>query len=80
MNIDISKVAKKDSKWRPFVQESSLERRMAVFRAHAAVKSETRHFLDSRKTKSRVIALINDAKKHFIPTVKVKPRYRGDVL
>ena len=44
-----------------------------------AVKSKTRKFLDSRKTKSRVIALMM-LNFHFSPRVKVKPRYRGDVL
>ena len=44
-----------------------------------AAKSKTRNFLVSRKTKSRVIALMM-LKCHFSPRVKVKPRYRGDVL
>ena len=44
-----------------------------------SVKSKTGNFLDSRKTKSRVIALMM-LKRHFSPRVKVKPRYRGDVL
>ena len=44
-----------------------------------AAKSKTRNFLDSRKTKSRVIALMM-LKCHFSPRVKVKPRYRGGVL
>ena len=44
-----------------------------------AVKSKTRNFLDSRKTKSRVIALMM-IKFDFSPRVKVKPQYRGDVL
>ena len=44
-----------------------------------AVKSKTGNYLDSRKTKSRVIALLMQ-KCHFSPRVKVKPRYRGDVL
>ena len=39
-----------------------------------AVKSKTGNFLDSRKTKGRVIALMT-LKCHFSPRVKVKPRY-----
>ena len=44
-----------------------------------AVKSKTGSYLDSRKTKSRVIALMM-LKSHFSPRVKVKPLYRRDVL
>ena len=44
-----------------------------------AVKGKTRNFLDSRKTKSGVIALMM-LKCHFSPRVKVKPRYRGGEL
>ena len=44
-----------------------------------AVKRKTVNFSDSRKTKSRVIALMM-LKCNFSPRVKVKPRYRGDVL
>ena len=45
-----------------------------------AVTRKTRNILDSRKKKkSRVIALMM-LKCHFSPRVKVKPRYRGDVL
>ena len=44
-----------------------------------AVKNKTRHFLDSRKTKSRVIALMIP-KCHFTLRVKVKLRYQGGVL
>ena len=39
------------------------------------VKSKTKTFLDSRKTKSRVIALMM-LKCHFSPRVKVKPHHR----
>ena len=44
-----------------------------------AVKSKTGNYFYSRKTKSRVIALLMQ-KCRFSPRVKVKPRYRGDVL
>ena len=80
MNIDISNVAKNISKWRPFeIRAGKLARKNNGHFQSTAVKSKTRNFLDSRKTKSRVIALIM-LKCHFSPTVKVKPRYRGDVL
>ena len=80
MNIDISNVAKNQKHFKMAVfHERKLARKKNGQLRSTVVKSRTENLLGSRKKNSRVIAL-RRLKCHSSPRVKVKPRYRGDVL